>query len=533
MRIYHYGPPRPQGEKLGPFGKMPQKRSTNLAPSANHGMTRWALEFVHLHKNFMTLVGSPAPTTAINPQQAMRTLGDFMRSRFWTAADFRYNRGLGHVRNWEYGLMRQLRIWLMAVMACGVLAGPAAAQKKSIVIGIDGMGYGTRGLGVANTPWINSLINGTYAGGVYNGAYTNVAYAGGQIGQVTQQPTVSGPGWSTILTSVWANRHNVTDNNFTSPNYTSNPVYLGTLRAAQPALKTATFVNWDPIDTIILNSVQTDSNPANNLTFHGNYASDSATITGAVSALGNMVANYDAYFVALDDVDAAGHSCGSSGACYQTAIETADTRVGQMLTAISNRPNFASEDWQFIVTADHGHQALGGHGGQSDLERNIPFVVASKTLTQGHLVDAVKGVSHADVAPTVLAHFGVSAPAHYFGTSRGAGGILGNPDINGDGVVSGDGTGPYATDDVTAFVSHWLHTAPVSAPLPADLNIDGIVNLGDWGILNTANPPMGQAIFAALGQSTPEPAAWLLLLLGAVVGFAATHRQTGRYILWS
>ena len=88
---------------------------------------------------------------------------------------------------------------------------------------------------MANTPWINSLINGTYAGGVYNGAYTNVAYAGGQIGQVTQQPTVSGPGWSTILTGVWANRHNVTDNNFTSPNYTSNPVYLGTLRAALPA----------------------------------------------------------------------------------------------------------------------------------------------------------------------------------------------------------------------------------------------------------------------------------------------------------
>ena len=419
--------------------------------------------------------------------------------------------------------MQQLRICLIAALMSGVLAAPAAAQKKSLVIGIDGMGYGTRGLGVANTPWINSLINGTYAGGVYNGAYTSEAYSGGQVGQVTQQPTVSGPGWSTMLTSVWANRHNVTDNNFTNPNYTSNPVYLGTLRAAQSALKTATFVNWDPIDTIILNSVQTDSNPANNLTFHGNYASDSATTTGAVSALGNVIANYDAYFVALDDVDAAGHSCGSSGACYQTAIEAADTRVGQMLTAISNRPNFASEDWQFIITADHGHQALGGHGGQSDLERNIPFLVASKTLTQGHLADAVKRVSHADVAPTVLAHFGVAAPAHYFGTSRAAGGILGNPDINGDGIISGDGTGPYATDDVTAFVSHWLHTAPVSAPLPADLNIDGIVNLGDWGILNTANPPMGQAIFAALGQSTPEPSA--LLMATTACGLTLTHRR--------
>ena len=87
--------------------------------------------------------------------------------------------------------MRQLRILLIAVMACGALSGPAAAQKKSIVIGIDGLGYGTRGLGVANTPWINTLINGTYAGGVYNGAYTEVAYAGGQIGPPGLARTVS------------------------------------------------------------------------------------------------------------------------------------------------------------------------------------------------------------------------------------------------------------------------------------------------------------------------------------------------------
>ena len=43
-------------------------------------------------------------------------------------------------------MFAQLRTWLIAVVGCGVLAGSAAAQKKSLVIGIDGMGYGTRGL---------------------------------------------------------------------------------------------------------------------------------------------------------------------------------------------------------------------------------------------------------------------------------------------------------------------------------------------------------------------------------------------------
>lgn len=421
--------------------------------------------------------------------------------------------------------MNRVRYLLWMVVAFTSLHQPISAQQKSLVIGIDGLGYGTHGFGVANTPWINSLIDGTFYGGVYNGAYAE-AYAGGQIGQVTQQPTVSGPGWSTMLTGVWANRHHVTDNNFTNPDYVNNPVYLGTLRAALPAIKTATFVNWDPIDTVILNSVQTDANPANNLTFHGNYVSDSATAAAAESSLGNMVTNYDAFFVALDDVDAAGHSCGSSGACYQTAVEQADSRVGQMLTAISGRPSFASENWQIIVTADHGHLATGGHGGQSTIERTIPYVVASKTLAQGRLVDGLKGVSHADLAPTVLDHFGVAMPTHYFGTSRAAGGIVGNPDINRDGVVSGDGTGPYATDDVTAFIFHWLKSSPVSTPLPADLNLDGIVNLGDWGILNTANPPLAQAVFAALrGPVTPEPATALLAAIAATTLFARRGRH--------
>lgn len=421
--------------------------------------------------------------------------------------------------------MKRVHLLLWIAAAFSLVAPLAVAQQKSLVIGIDGLGYGTRGFGVANTPWINSLIDGSFAGGVYNGAYAE-AYAGGQVGQVTQQPTVSGPGWSTMLTGVWANRHHVTDNSFTNPDYVNNPVYLGNLRAALPTVKTATFVNWDPIDTIILNSIQTDANPANNLTFHGNYASDALTASAAVAGLGNTVTNYDAFFVALDDVDAAGHSCGSSGACYQTAVELADSRVGQMLTAISGRLNFASENWQIIVTADHGHLATGGHGGQSSLERTIPFVVASKTLAQGRLVDQLIGVSHADLAPTVLDHFGVAIPAHYFGTSRAAGGMLGNPDINRDGIVSGDGTGPYATDDVTAFVFHWLKTSPVSMPLPADLNLDGIVNLGDWGILNTANPQFAQAVFTALsGPAIPEPAT---ALLAAIAAIAMQGRHRGR-----
>jgi hypothetical protein len=62
-------------------------------------------------------------------------------------------------------------------------------------------------------------------------------------------------------------------------------------------------------------------------------------------------------------------------------------------------------------------------------------------------------------------------------------------------------------------------------PLPADLNIDGIVDLGDWGILNTANPPMGQAAFAALQSRVPEPAAWMMGAIACGLELARRRRR--------
>ena len=92
-------------------------------------------------------------------------------------------------------------------------------------------------------------------------------------------------------------------------------------------------------------------------------------------------------------------------------------------------------------------------------------------------------------------------------------------DINGDGMISGDGTGLFAGDDVTAFVSLWQQANTPENPNPADLNLDGITNLLDWSILNAENPSMGAAILAAFaGQNVPEPSAIIIAfaLLGTI-----------------
>ncbi len=128
-----------------------------------------------------------------------------------------------------------------------LLAMPAWAQTKSLVIGIDGLGFGEQGFSVASTPWMDRLITGQWLAG-YHGAYSAQAFAGGVLGTPTQQTTVSGPGWSTILTGVWTDRHGVTGNgsSFANGDFDNNPAYLGTLKETIPTLTTASYVNWTP-----------------------------------------------------------------------------------------------------------------------------------------------------------------------------------------------------------------------------------------------------------------------------------------------
>ena len=406
---------------------------------------------------------------------------------------------------------------------------PSYGQQKSLVIGIDGLGFGQQGFSVAETPSLDSLIDGSFAGGAYRGAYTDDAFAGGIVGTPSQQSTVSGPGWSSILTGVWIDKHNVSGNSFSAPNFRDNPTYLATLKAALPDLKTASFINWSPIDTHIISSADSDANPENDLDFRRTYGSDPLVAAGAAELLaGSGILDPDVVFVAFDEVDAAGHSCGSSGACYQREIQEVDALVGQLLATITVRPFFNEEDWQIVVTSDHGHTPFGGHGGQSDLERRIPFIVSSKTLNEGTLPSFPEAVAHVDVAPTVLSHFGVPLAENYVGFSRALGAIMLTPDINGDGLISGNGTGPFETDDVTAFMTFWLQPNTLDEPNPADLNLDGVANLADWAIVNAADPIMGQNIMNAVIDA-PEPSGFVLMLLGFMLFRCRWSRDRRRH----
>ena len=104
-------------------------------------------------------------------------------------------------------------------------------------------------------------------------------------------------------------------------------------------------------------------------------------------------------------------------------------------------------------------------------------------------------------------------------------------DVNLDGSVSGNGSGPASTDDVTAFVEGFferklidgIQVGDLETRQLGDLDVNGIVDLRDWGILNEADPDMGAMVLARL---VPEPQFGMLAGLGCVGWLLRRRRST-------
>lgn len=194
-------------------------------------------------------------------------------------------------------------------------------------------------------------------------------------------PTVSGPGWATIATGVWPDKHQVLNNGWgNSSSLGSYPDFLTRIENVAPSLSTYAIADWSPL---------TNDADANEAIFspaidHRVTISDAPGYEVADAQVAASAGEYlktnapNASFVYFGDVDIAGHTCGSANTCYKEAIERTDVNMGTVLDAIRSRPNFPNEKWTFLVTADHGHTPTGGHGGSSVLERST-FVIASGT----------------------------------------------------------------------------------------------------------------------------------------------------------
>ncbi|MFI5762656.1 alkaline phosphatase family protein [Streptomyces sp. NPDC051563] len=280
----------------------------------------------------------------------------------------------------------------------------AAVTNKVLVIGIDGTVLDR--VKVADAPNLNGLMaQGLTARSTL---YANPMAA-----------TSSGPGWSTIATGVWPDKHGVKDNSFTGKNYTAYPDFLTRIENANPALNTYAAADWEPITSTDQNGPIFSAKVDKRLNLKGDrdgYGSEDPKIAAAASAeLRDQ--NPDAAFVYFGEIDHAGHSSGAASQEYLNTIARVDKLVGQLLTAVQSRPTYAQENWKVLVTTDHGHTDAGGHGGSTIQERGTFVLAKGAGIPAGSVRNDVKLV---DVAATALAQVGVNPGAAIDGIALGA-----------------------------------------------------------------------------------------------------------------
>jgi arylsulfatase A-like enzyme len=264
----------------------------------------------------------------------------------------------------------------------------AIPTPKVLVIGIDGVRPDV--LAEVPTPHLDTLAS---AGVFVPDARTGL-------------PTVSGPGWSSLLTGVWPEKHGVTDNEFTGKRYDRYPDFLTRIEEVRPRAFTFAIADWTPLvqaeDGSPTISDRVDDRRVLDGYEIGWREADQRSVDQAVWVISR--ADPDALFVYLGNPDEVSHASGGIGTEYREAIELADRQVGRLVAAVRDRPTYAREDWLILSSTDHGRRADGGHGGDTPEERTIYFLASGPSVR----LDAVPDSTYiVDVAVTALTHLGI------------------------------------------------------------------------------------------------------------------------------
>ena len=291
-------------------------------------------------------------------------------------------------------LIRSMLVFLIGFIGNSTLQAQDAVKPHVLVIGIDGLRPDA--MQKANTPNIDALIqNGT------------VSFQCQILGErYRKNDTVTAPGWSSILTGVWADKHGVQDNSFKGKQFDTYPHFFARIKSQFPSLKTASF----------LDLLQTNENVVAHADFQYGYlesvparsrAGKDALIATEASKL-IAAKDYQAVFVYFGNCDGVGHKKGfhPSVSQYRDVIHQTDSYIGKLLSAIKSRPNHEDENWLILLTADHGGKGTGHSRGQKVPEiLNVPFIVSGRAATRGALGDKIYIV---DIATTALTHLGVT-----------------------------------------------------------------------------------------------------------------------------
>jgi len=290
--------------------------------------------------------------------------------------------------------IRSMLVFLIGFIGNSTLQAQDAVKPHVLVIGIDGLRPDA--MQKANTPNIDALIqNGT------------VSFQCQILGErYRKNDTVTAPGWSSILTGVWADKHGVQDNSFKGKQFDTYPHFFARIKSQFPLLKTASFLDLPRTNEYIVAHADFQYGYLESVPARSRAGKDALIATEASKLI--AAKDYQAVFVYFGNCDGVGHKKGfhPSVPQYRDVIHQTDSYIGKLLSAIKSRPNHEDENWLILLTADHGGKGTGHSRGQKVPEiLNVPFIVSGGEAKRGALGDKIYIV---DIATTALTHLGVT-----------------------------------------------------------------------------------------------------------------------------
>lgn len=310
-----------------------------------------------------------------------------------------------------------MRFPLPLVLAAALLSAchlprsrDAAPARKAVFVLLDGIPADV--VERVPTPFLDAIAR--------EGAYAR-AHVGGERGGPTETPTISAPGYMSLLTGTWANKHNVWDNGNQQPDYRFWNLFR-IVETADSTRKTALFSTWIDNRTVLIGEGRPGA---------GNFRLDHVVdgfeldtvayphdrakryILAIDRHVTEEAADYlartgpDLSWVYLEHTDDVAHANGD-GAAFDAAVQRADSLVGRIHAAVKQRERLG-ERWMLVVTTDHGRDSVSGrgHGGPSTRERTTWIVTNQRDVT-ARLTRGEAAI--VDIAPSILQFLGISAP---------------------------------------------------------------------------------------------------------------------------
>ncbi len=204
------------------------------------------------------------------------------------------------------------------------------------------------------------------------------------------QPSLSYPNWTNLLSGAPAYISGVTTNDYVGP------VKVETLfeTAKREGIGVA-FVG--PRDFEALYDVEAATDASFMLPWSETEYLSATYVDEAIKVA--RAENPALLVVHLPDVDEAGHNAGSGSAFYLETARKVDEDLGRLVTALQDGSTV------FVVAADHGHIATGGHGGWESVVTSVPAIFSGPGIPIG-----TGAASQSDVAPTVAVLAGAPVP---------------------------------------------------------------------------------------------------------------------------